>query len=149
VSEYRIILDTDASDADVDAVETGLSIFNRQAVGFDASDDFQSLRIFVKSDDGTVMGGVLGATAWGWLYISVLWMHDDLHGQGFGTRLMQMAEEEALKRNCHRVVLDTHSFQALPFYQKLGYTVFGELEDFPIGHTRYYLKKQLQAPDGA
>jgi hypothetical protein len=57
---------------------------------------------------------------------------------------MKMAEQEGLTRGCQSVFLDTHDFQALPFYQKLGYEIFGELEDFPPGHTRYYLKKRLQ-----
>lgn len=34
------------------------------------------------------------------------------------------------------------SFQALPFYQKQGYSVFGELPDMPPGHVSYFLKKQ-------
>jgi hypothetical protein len=42
------------------------------------------------------------------------------------------------------VHLDTMSFQALPFYQKQGYTVFGILEDLPEGHRRYYLRKDLE-----
>jgi len=59
-----------------------------------------------------------------------------------------MAEEEARRRGCHSVHLDTLSFQALPFYQKHGYAVFGALENHPVGHTRYFLKKKLdQSPD--
>jgi hypothetical protein len=35
------------------------------------------------------------------------------------------------------------SFQAQPFYEKQGYTVFGVLEDLPDGHKRIFLKKDL------
>ena len=37
--------------------------------------------------------------------------------------------------------LDTFSFQARPMYEKLGYSVFGTLEDHPQGHTQWYMKK--------
>jgi hypothetical protein len=41
------------------------------------------------------------------------------------------------------VFLETLSFQALPFYEKLGYTVFSRLDDFPPGGARYALTKSL------
>jgi hypothetical protein len=40
--------------------------------------------------------------------------------------------------------LDTFSFQARPFYEKLGYHVFGMLENHPAGHQHYFMTKQLQ-----
>jgi len=144
---YQIINDPQASEADIKSVDAGLSAFNRQVLQWDKRDDYKALHLLVKSDDGTVMGGLLGGSWWGWMYVSILWVHEDLRGQDVGTQLMNMAAEEGLKRGCHSIFVDTHSFQALPFYQKLGYTVFGELEDFPVGHTRYYLKKRLQSPD--
>lgn len=54
-----------------------------------------------------------------------------------------MAEDEARKRGAKHAYLDTFSFQALDFYRKYGYEIFGELQDFPVGHQRYYLVKQL------
>ena len=41
---------------------------------------------------------------------------------------MRAAEEEARSRSCLGVFLDTYSFQARPFYEKLGYEQFGTLE---------------------
>ena len=66
-----------------------------------------------------------------------------MRGQDYGTKLIELAEGEAQARNCHAAYVDTFSFLALDFYQKLGYTVFGTLEDFPKGHTRYFLKKEF------
>ena len=86
------------------------------------------------------MGGLWGETYWGWLYVDVLAIHEKARNQGWGTRLMAMAEEEALRRGCHHAHLDTFDFQALPFYQKLGYTVFGTLDQFPGEHKRYFQK---------
>lgn len=58
---------------------------------------------------------------------------------------MQLAEEEALARECHSAWLDTHDFQARPFYEGLGYVKFAELPDFPVGHSKIFLKKALGA----
>jgi len=35
------------------------------------------------------------------------------------------------------------SFQARGFYEKVGYTVFGRLDDCPPGHSRFYMQKPL------
>jgi GNAT superfamily N-acetyltransferase len=85
----------------------------------------------------------LGNTYWGWLYISILWLAESLRGQGVGGRLLDMAEQEALDRGCRHAHVDTLDFQALPFYEKHGYAVWGTLNDLPPGHSRYFLKKDL------
>jgi hypothetical protein len=55
-----------------------------------------------------------------------------------------MAEQHARdQRGCIGARLDTWGFQAKPFYEALGYTVFGVLEDYPPGETEYLLAKRL------
>jgi hypothetical protein len=63
--------------------------------------------------------------------------------QGEAQRGLAQAEQEAARRGCHDASLDTTSFQALPFYLKHGCTLWGQLDDFHIGHSRYFLKKAL------
>jgi GNAT superfamily N-acetyltransferase len=92
--------------------------------------------------DGEVVGGVLGTTYWNWLFVEILWISDAFRRRGLGRKLMLAAEREAVTRGCLHAHLDTFDFQALPFYQKLGYQIFGQLEDYPIGHTRYFLQKR-------
>ena len=140
---YTLTLEDNPAAADLEAVRAGLDTFNRRAIQMDKPAEYQSLNILIRGNDDIVMGGLLGGSWWGWLYISILWVHDDLRGQDFGSDLMRAAEQEALKRGCHSVYVDTHSFQVLPFYQKLGYEIFGELSDFPVGQTRYFLQKRL------
>ena len=97
----------------------------------------------LQNADKEVVGGVIGETHWDWLYINLMWLREDLRRQGYGTRLLEMAEEEGRKRGAKNAYLDTFSFQAPEFYEKFGYQVFGVLEDFPKGHQRYYCKKEL------
>jgi len=68
---------------------------------------------------------------------------EGLRRQGYGEGLLKRAEEEALKKGCRAIHLDTMSFQAKPFYEKFGYTVFGMLDDLPPGHQRIFMWKSL------
>lgn len=101
------------------------------------------LAVWLKSSNGDVYGGLWGWTLFGWLYIDSLWILDSLRGSGFGSKLMEIAEEEARKRGCHSARLETMSFQARPFYEKRGYRLNGELPNYPYPHTLYYLVKTL------
>jgi hypothetical protein len=56
---------------------------------------------------------------------------------------MSRAESEAIVRGCHHAWLDTFEFQARGFYERLGYRCFGELNDYPTGFARYFMKKAL------
>lgn len=118
----------------------GLTGFNTQMAG---EDHGQNLCFVLKQSAGAVVGGVIGATYWDWLYVNLMWIQEDLRGQGFGRQLLEAAEEKARQRGAKDAYLDTFSFQAPEFYRKQGYQIFGELADFPVGHTRYFMKKKL------
>lgn len=136
----HLTLEEAAAPADVQTVWRGLEGFNLQ---FAPADGYRPLNIFVRDETGAIHGGLLGETAWGWLHVSILWLAESARGQGHGTALMAEAEAEARRRGCHHVHLDTMSFQALPFYERLGYTLWGTLDDHPIGHQRHFLRKAL------
>ena len=139
-NEYCIVLTASPDPTDVQVVREGLDAHNA-AQG--APVDWEPLMLFIRDKQGTIVGGLTGGTYWGWLYIGRLWIEEHLRGQGYGSRVLTEAEQEALRRGCHHAYLDTQDFQVLPFYQKHAYTVYGELEDMPIGHTRYSLQKKL------
>jgi GNAT superfamily N-acetyltransferase len=118
----------------------GITEFNKQRAGDDAG---RNLCFVLRAPDQEVVGGVIGATYWDWLSIDLMWVKDELRGRGYGRRLLKLAEDEARQRGARNSHLDTFSFQAPEFYKRHGYRVFGELEDFPAGHRRYFLTKQL------
>jgi GNAT superfamily N-acetyltransferase len=140
MTTYHIDVDSDPQQDDLDTVERGLRAFNTPVLG---PEHHQRLGIYVRDAAGVIHGGLTGETYFGWLYIADLWLADAVRGQGFGRQLMEAAEAEARRRGCKHVHLDTFQFQALSFYEHLGYTVWGTLEDFLPGHTRYYLRKAL------
>jgi GNAT superfamily N-acetyltransferase len=98
---------------------------------------------FLRAESGEVLGGLLGDIWAGWLHIRTLVVAAPARGQGFGRELMKRAEAYALGRGCTDALLDTFSFQARPFYEKLGYRVFGLLENHPAGHRHYFMTKRL------
>jgi GNAT superfamily N-acetyltransferase len=118
----------------------GIRDYNHQQAGDDKS---QSLCFVLCTPDEAIVGGLIGSTYWNWLHVDLLWVRDELRGRGYGHRLLTVAEEEARRRGALNAYLDTFSFQALDFYEQHGYQVFGELEDFPAGYQRYFLRKQL------
>ena len=107
--------------------------------------DWQAVHIALRSDDGSVVGGVYGATMWEWLMIDGLWVSPSLRGQGFGRQLLLAAESVAIARGCRGSRLGTFDFQARDFYQNHGYGVYGELPGFPRGHTHYHLFKNFES----
>ena len=108
------------------------------------------LEIYALDNTGAVVGGLIGRThsIREWLEISILWVEEVLRGQGLGRRLVQQAEQEAMARGCHYARLATSDFQAPGFYEKMGYTLYGKLDNCPPGITNYYFNKTLvkQAP---
>jgi len=93
-----------------------------------------------------MVGGLWGRTAYDWLFVELLVVPESLRGRGLGSELMKRAEDEALGRGCHSAWLDTFEFQARGFYERLGYTCFGELPNYPTGFARYFMRKALRLP---
>lgn len=105
--------------------------------------NYARLAVVLRDAEGTIGGGLLADIYFGRLAIDILWVREDLRRQGYGRALVQAVEREAVRRGCRGAHVDTMSFQARPFYEKLGYTVFGELHDVPLGYTHYWLQKRL------
>lgn len=138
-----IVADTVEEDA-IKAFVEPLRQFNESQVG---PSEHRPLGILLHDEREQTIGGMWGATSYGWLFTQILFVPEHLRGRGFGTRLMRLAEEEALARGCHDAWLDTHEFQARPFYERLGYACFGELPDYPQGHSRFFMRKSLKHSD--
>lgn len=135
-----IAIEAEPTPDDMHVVIQGLMAYNAAHADGDTPRYFLAT---VRGQDGHVMGGLMGATYLGWAHVNAVWMPDALRGQGIGTRLMALAEQVARERGCPRVFLETLSFQALPFYEKLGYRVASRIDGFPPGGTRYALTKIL------
>ncbi|HEX2591977.1 MAG TPA: GNAT family N-acetyltransferase [Rhizomicrobium sp.] len=121
-------------------VSGGLDNYNIAVTG---RPDWYPVQYYLRDADDAVLGGLIGDTWGGWLHITHLWIADAARGSGHARELMAAAEAYAKKRGCTGAYLETFSFQARPLYEKLGYEVVGQIENFPPGHTHYFLKKEF------
>ncbi|MCS3464832.1 MULTISPECIES: GNAT family N-acetyltransferase [Citrobacter] len=132
------ITDTVTED-DQNALLTGLRAYN---FPFLKTSNFGDLAVYWRNEHNEIQGGLIGKIKGEWLCIEFLWMHESLRKGGYGTNLIQAAEKTARERGCLHALVDTLSFQALPFYQKNGYQLQLTLENFPEqGAARHYLSK--------
>ena len=127
-------------EGDLKLVGDSLAAFNETDVG---PADKKLLAVLVRDGRGAVVAGLSGSTAWGWLYVQWLWVHETLRGRSVAGRMLEVAEMEAAARGCHGAHIDTFSPVALRAYLRQGYEPFGALEDFPKGRTRTFLRKRL------
>ena len=125
---------------EVKYIREALKQFNNDSVG---EDNHTPLNIVEYDENGNTIGGITGGTYWGWMYVDILWVHENHRHKGIGSKLLLAAEKEAICRGCHHVHLDTMSWQAPEFYKKHGYEVVGILPDIPSGYQKYLLTKVL------
>ena len=142
---YSIQLTDVADPAIRDAIVNPLLAYNTAKTG---RNDFRLLILSVTDSDGRLVGGLWGRTVYDWLFVELLVVPETMRGQGIGTELMRRAESEAILRRCRNAWLDTFEFQARGFYEKLGYSCFAELAEYPPGFSRFFLKKTLEQESG-
>ena len=106
--------------------------------------DFRHLAVLLRGADGSAMGGLLGYTGRGWMHVELFALPPAARGSGLGTRVMEMAHDEARARDALGAKLATASYQARPFYERLGYTIYGTIPDYqPGGHARFLMARRL------
>jgi GNAT superfamily N-acetyltransferase len=133
---------TDSPDAAAQAaIESGLARYNAEQAGLA---DARSLAVLI-SDPATdrTVGGLLGRTSLGVLFVDLFFIPAHLRGHGLGSRLLRLAEEEGRRRGCVASVLYTISFQAPEFYERHGYRRFGTIDCRPPGTSRIFMTKPL------
>jgi GNAT superfamily N-acetyltransferase len=140
MSEMKLTIAATMAEQDIFFLRDRLVEFNRARTSIK---DDQYLSVFIRNEAEQIIGGLFGYTWGGHCEVIYLWVDESLRGKGIGKSILIAAEEEAIRRGCHHMVLNTHSFQAPEFYQKLGFEVFGTVDDAPRGFQNIYLKKRL------
>jgi GNAT superfamily N-acetyltransferase len=140
MTDLRIVSEPRGDAGDASFVRDGLALFN---VALTGDSYYSPLAIFLKDERGAVLGGALRHVWGGWLDLETLWVVEPFRGQGYGAKLLRVAEDEARTQGCHGVFLTTFSFQAKPCYEKFGYEVVADIPVYPKGHSYHVLKKKL------
>jgi GNAT superfamily N-acetyltransferase len=140
MSAEPVITRSTPSTAEQEFLEDRLYEFNCAQTG---QHDGQLFAFMIRNEGEQIVAGISG---WTWAQaceISRLWVHSSSRGQGYGRRLLESAEQEAQARGCKVIFLSSYSFQAPGFYQKNGYELAYQLNDFPPGHQYCFLVKRL------
>ncbi|MEW7281226.1 GNAT family N-acetyltransferase [Aquimarina sp. 2201CG1-2-11] len=140
----NIEVTSDPQKEDLKAISKGIQSYNQQHIpDHVAFEEDTKFAVFAKDDQGNVMGGIRACAFWNYCIIELLWISENTRGMGIGAKLIEAAEKFALEKGFSYMRTETLSFQARPFYEKLGYQVFGELPNYPKGYTTYCLYKTL------
>jgi GNAT superfamily N-acetyltransferase len=134
-----IVLTDAPTDADESVIEGGLADFNAEQAGYR---DWRALAVLVRDPaTGQTIGGILGRTTLGLLFVDLVYLPPALRGQALGSRMMGMVEQEAVKRGCRSGALITISFQAPGFYERHGWRELGRVPCDPPGTFRVFMSK--------
>jgi len=141
MNEPELIL-TDNPDSDArQLIDDKLGAYNAEHAGYW---DPRPLAVLVRDPVGRrVVGGILARTSLGLLFIDLVFLPESLRGRQIGTRMLRMAEEEAVRRGCRRAVLYTINFQAPGFYERHGWREFGRIPCDPPGTSRVFMTKEI------
>ena len=123
---------------DIDVLGRGLDAALPQGIA-----PVEPFGFFIRDDSGSVVAGAYGYTLFGSIYTDMLWVAPHLRAGGYGTQLMHSVERLGRDKACTFATVTTFSFQALPFYQKLGYHVEFERHGYTKSSTHYFLRKAL------
>ena len=142
----HIDLTIEAAPQDAAALSAAIVGFNHAKVpGLEPIEAEVRFFVLARNDDGALVGGIRAACYWNTLHVELLWLSQDLRGQGAGRTMMARAEAFAREHACQLALVETTSWQARPFYEKCGYTCIATIPDRPRGHTSYTLHKRLDA----
>jgi GNAT superfamily N-acetyltransferase len=136
----EVRVDNHPDPVDVLRVEDRVRDETMAASGLDGAEE---LVVFARQD-GELIGGCCGSTWGGTCELNSLWVDERYRRQGIGAHLMAVAEDEALARGCHQVVLFTYLFQAPGFYGRRGYRIVGRVDDYPMGTPALWFHKSLR-----
>ncbi|HEY8660790.1 MAG TPA: GNAT family N-acetyltransferase [Hanamia sp.] len=132
-----------STENEIKFIENSLNIFNEKNGPFPTGEMPKPLNFVMKDSEDKIIAGINAIFYRFIAYVDVLWVDDFYRGKGLGKTLYQKVEKEAQKLGAKLIHLETLEFQAKDFYIKLGFEVYGILENFPPGHTKYSLKKNL------
>ena len=98
---------------------------------------------FVAKDNDLLAGAVAVQPFWGTLHIKLLVVKKEFRLQKIATKLMQRVFEYGKENNCRFAFLETFSFQALSFYQKLGFQLEFTRHGYSHDVSFHYLRKDF------
>lgn len=140
MNNYHVETVENPRDVDNALINDGINNFNR---GYMGADNYVPISVFVRDDKWQVIGGAICSVYWNAFSVNILWLPENVRRGGLGTQILMHCETAARQHRCDFMHVDTMSFQALDFYRKFGFELFGTLPGYRGDIKRYYLHKPL------
>ena len=141
----NIEITTNPNEQDAKTISQGIIDFNYSKIpDLEPIEKEVKFSVFAKNKTKNIVGGIRAICFWNTLHIELLWLSESSRGKGIGKELIESAENFAKENGCEKVFVETTSWQAKPFYEKVGYKHIATLNDRPKGHSSHYLTKDLK-----
>jgi ribosomal protein S18 acetylase RimI-like enzyme len=137
---YQLSFESNPHQNDIQTLGAAIMKQATQKKGFDPLDFFA---FFIRDNQNTIIGGCNGNTLYGCLYIDQLWVSDSIRNQGLGTELIKAALQYGKEKICTFATVNTMDWEALGFYQKLGFKIEFERHGFLKDSVFYFLRKEF------
>ena len=107
--------------------------------------DFQGLNIYVRDEDDSLIGALLGSTQWKALHVHWLWVDEAQRHHGYAREMINRAMDEAKARGClcaWGTVWQTQG--AATLYDKLGAKLLWR-QEYPVAdHALLYYRYDFE-----
>lgn len=137
---YQLSFESNPNQEDIQVLGNAIMKQATQKKGFNPLDFFS---FFIRNADNTIVGGCNGCALYGCLYIDQLWVSDLLRKQGWGAALIEAALQYGKENGCTFATVNTFDWEALGFYQKLGFKIEFERHGFLKDSVFYFLRKNF------
>ncbi|MFI0430845.1 GNAT family N-acetyltransferase [Mariniflexile sp. HMF6888] len=140
----NIEITTTPNKQDTETISQGIINFNNSKTSdLEPIEKEIKFFVFVRNEFDKIIGGIRAVCFWNTMHIELLWLSEDCRGKGIGKKLIESAENFAKENGYEKVFVETTSWQAKPFYEKVGYSHIATLNGRPKGHASHYLTKNI------
>ena len=108
------------------------------------ADDYVKHIIITEKQNDALIGGIAARHYWNMIYLDEFFVEREYRGKGFGKAMIKKLINTAREREVNFISLQTFSFQAREFYEKFGFFVIGEIEDYPPGMSMYTMRLNIK-----
>lgn len=118
--------------------------FAKHAIEMTGYNELSDVIAFIAKDEDLFIGAVAVQIFWGALHIKYVFVKDEYREKKIASKLMQQAFNFGKNNKCNFAFVETMNFQALGFYQKLGFELDFTRSGYSHGTSFHYLHKDLK-----
>lgn len=142
---YNWTIVEDANESDLAVLSEGVIRFGRSLA---ADGHARPIACFGRDGD-KIIAGASGRTEYNRLFISYLWVEENLRSQGIGSKILAELEKAARERGSVDALLETLDERAVKLYSRLGYRHVAKIPNYVGPFTKHIMIKSLKRVSGA